>query len=108
MEQKALTLTAVKSAMKQEVAANLTAHMAELVQIGDAEFVLPVENAEFGTQYVSVTLAAKDTKGTKETAKSPARAGFNLEVAVAEYAQAKVDAAEKAAKIAAEKAAKAK
>ena len=107
MEQ-TLTLTAVKSAMKQEVAANIAANLENLVQIGDAEFVVPMENAQFGTQYIGIEFSAKDTKGTKETAKSPARAGFNLETAVAEYAQLKVARAEKAAKAAAEKAAKAK
>ena len=101
MEQKEMTLTAIKSAAKSEVLSTLEAVL-ELHQIGSSEFAVIASNG----QPVKISITAADTKGTKATAKREARAPFVLEDAVAAYEAEVAAKAEAAAKKAAEKAAK--
>ena len=89
MAEKVRTLTDAKAAAKLAVMEKFLAAFPEAVQIDDAEFVVPVADAEFGTQYVAIPFSVKDTKGTKGSAKQAPRAGFTLDGALAEWDEKK-------------------
>ena len=77
------------------------------IKTGDYTFIAPqdvVVDAEGNTvtQFVEMTLTVKNTKGNKRTA------GFDLDVAVAEYTEVLAEREEKAAEKAAKAEAKAK
>lgn len=91
MAEKVRTITDAKAAAKLAVMEKFLAAFPDAVQIKDAEFVVPVADAEFGTQYVGVPFSVKDTKGTKGSAKQAPRAGFTLDGALADYEQEKAD-----------------
>lgn len=91
MEEKARTLTAAKAEAKEQAMAKFLAAFPDAVQIDDASYVVPVNTPDFGVQYVGNDFTVKDTKGTKATEKRPARAGFDLADAIAEYDQKKAD-----------------
>lgn len=100
METKEFKITEVRAEMKADFTNSLLANYPELVQVDTNEYVMPVDTVA-GTQYVGITITAKDTVGNK---RNP---GFVLADAVQKYADklaAKVEAAEAKA---AEKAAKA-
>ena len=100
METKEYKITEVRAEMKSDFVNSLLANYPALVQIGTNEYVMPVETIA-GTQYVSVTVSAKDTVGNKRNA------GFVLANAVQAYADEVAEKAAAAEAKAAEKAAKA-
>ena len=99
MEQKEVSMTALKAAAKGEVVSAIGS-VVTLNQIGSSEFAVETSNG----QIVKIAITAADMKGTKATDKREARAPFVLADAVAKY---EAEVAEKAAKAAADAAAKA-
>ena len=91
MAEKVRTLTDAKAEAKLKMMEKFLADNPNAVQIDDAEFVVPVEDAQFGVQYVAAPFSVKDTKGTKGSAKQAPRAGFTLDGALAAYEQKKAD-----------------
>ena len=82
METKTMTMTAVRTSLKELVAENLMTSLSAAglapAQIEDFEYAIPFET-EFGVQYIRVTLTAADTKGTK------LREGFTVDGAIAKW-----------------------
>lgn len=89
MAEKVRTLTDAKAEAKNKVMEQFLAAFPNAVQIDDAEFVVPVEDAQFDIQYVAAPFSVKDTKGTKGSAKQAPRAGFTLDGALAVWDEKK-------------------
>lgn len=99
METKEFKITEVRAEMKADFTNSMLANYPALVQVDTNEYVMPVETVA-GTQYLGVTITAKDTAGNK---RNP---GFVLATAVQKFADKLSEKADKAAEKAAEKAAK--